>query len=337
MNWDPPDRILLTGGREVGGLQAFAEALLEGFADLGIPGQVVRPHTLFRYWAELRNQRVLKILSTEAILLAPLARRSICVAHSTLSARDMGWGNSLAKLLSYRFTEWRSSARMVAVSDYVAQHMNDVFDVKIDGVIQDPINKLFLEKRTGDLEPRSFITFVGRLVRCKNVDKLLPAICDVLNEYPDLRCCIVGDGPERLTLEKIALGYSRIQFAGTRERDFVREQLRRSKIFISGAANEGFGITYVEALSQGCSVVMPASGGSMEIVLGHIGSGVHLMPSSLERCTVVSALRAALRSSPAPFPIEKHTPMAVASEYLHLDRSFSTKATPSTEAAKAQS
>ncbi len=249
----------------------------------------------------------------------------------------MGWGNSLAKLLSYRFTKWRSSAHLIAVSDYVAQHMNDVFDVTIDGVIQDPINKFFLEKRSDDLEQRSFITFVGRLVRCKNVDKLLPAICDLLDAYPDLRCCIVGDGPERPALERSVIGRARIEFAGTRERDFVRKQLRRSKVFVSGAANEGLGITYLEALSQGCSVVMPASGGGLEIALDHIGNGVHLMPMSLERCTVVSALRAALRSSPAPFPIEKHTPMAVASDYLQLDRSFSAESVPSTEAAKAQS
>jgi glycosyltransferase involved in cell wall biosynthesis len=337
LTWSPPEKVLLTGGHEVGGLQAFAEALLEGFADLGIPGLVVRPYSLSRHWSELRSQRVLKILSTEAILLVPLARRSICVAHSTLSARDLGWGNSLAKLLSYRLAKWRSSARLVAVSDYVAQHLNNVFDVRIDGIIQDPIGKFFLEKCSDNLEPRSCVTFVGRLVRCKNVDKLLPAICDLLDEYPNLQCCIVGDGPERLALEKIALGNSRIKFTGTRERDFVRAQLRRSRIFVSGAANEGFGITYVEALSQGCSVVMPASGGGLEIALGRIGSGVHLMPMSLERGAVLSALRAALHSSPAPFRIEEHTPRAVASAYLQMDRSFSTEAVLSAEAAEAQS
>jgi len=337
MNWRPPDKVLLTGGHEVGGLQVFAEAMREGFADLGILGQIVRPHALAGRWSELRSRRVLKILSTEAILLAPLARRSICVAHSTLSARDRGWANSLAKLLSYRLANWRSSAQLIAVSDYVAQHLNDVFDVRVDGVIRDPIDNFFLESCSDNPEQRSYITFIGRLVRCKNVHKLLPAICSLLDEYPNLRCCIVGDGPERSVLEKTFLDYSRIEFTGTRERDFVRKQLRRSRIFVSGAANEGFGITYLEALSQGCSVVMPASGGGLEIALKHIGSGIYLMPISLERGAVLSALRTALHSNPVPFPLQEHTPTAVASAYLQLDRSFSAGTILSAEAAKAQS
>lgn len=336
MKWAPPEKVLITGGHEVGGLQAFAQALQEGFTELGYPAQILRPHVLFRHWSELRSGRVLKVLSTEAILLAPFARRSICVAHSALSARDLGWGNCFGKLVAYRFANWQPSARMIAVSHYVAQHFNTVFDIRIDGIIRDPISKFFLEKDDNS-EQRSLITFVGRLVRCKSVDKLLPAISDLLDEHPGLQCCIIGDGPERAALEASVRDNPRIEFTGTRDREFIREKLRRSKVFVSGAANEGLGITYLEALSQGCSVVMPASGGGLEIALGHIGSAVHLMPISLERSPVLSALRAALHSKSGPFEIRDHTPMAAASAYLQLDRSFSTESVLSTEAANAPS
>jgi glycosyltransferase involved in cell wall biosynthesis len=219
----------------------------------------------------------------------------------------------------------------------VAQHLNDVFNVRIDGIIRDPISKIFLENCNENFEQRSYVTFVGRLVRCKNAHKLLPAICDLLSEFPDLRCRIVGDGPQRSALEKSVEGFDRIEFVGTQGRSFVRQQLRRSRVFVSGAANEGLGITYLEALSQGCTVVMPASGGGLEIALAHIGTGVHLMPISLERGAVLSALREALHSKAAPFQIQEHTPAAVAAAYLHLDRGFSTERAFSSERVKAES
>lgn len=338
MNWTPPEKVLITGGHEIGGLQAFAEALQEGFAETGIPGEIVRPSSLTKRWHEIRSDRVLKLLSTSAILAAPVVRRAICVAHSTLSTRDKGWSNSIAKLVSYRFTNLRSSVPLIAVSHYVSHHLSDVFSVRIDGIVSNPINSFFLETYSSAVCERSYVTFVGRLVRCKNVHKLLPFVRDLLSENPELRCCIVGDGPERAALEEsVQGGGSRIEFTGTRDRSFIREQLRRSKLFISGAANEGLGIAYLEALSQGCNVAMPASGGGLEIVLEQVGRGVHLMPISLERKATLSVLRTALQTEAAPFDLQQHTPRAVAHAYLQIDRRFSMEPFTSAQTAGAES
>jgi glycosyltransferase involved in cell wall biosynthesis len=336
LNWSPPEKVLITGGHEVGGLEAFAEALREGFDELGITGEIIRPSVLLTRWSDLRSYRVLKILSTSAILTVPLVRRAICVAHSTLSARDRGWSNSLAKLLSYRLANLRSSACMVSVSYYVANHLNDVFDVQVDGIIRNPISNFFLET-TSKTEERSDLTFVGRLVRCKNVDRLLPAVCDLLRENPQLRCRIVGDGPERAALQSSVASEPRIEFTGTRDKAFVREQLRRSKLFVSGALNEGLGIAYLEALSQGCNVVMPASGGGLEIALDYLGCGLHLMPISLERNSTLLVLRKALQTNPAHFQIQEHTPKTIASTYLQIDRSFRMERLASHETAEVRS
>jgi glycosyltransferase involved in cell wall biosynthesis len=46
--------------------------------------------------------------------------------------------------------------------------------------------------------------FVGRFVREKGVDVLLRAFTQVIAEVPDARLDLVGDGPERARLEKLA-------------------------------------------------------------------------------------------------------------------------------------
>jgi len=76
-----PRKVLITGGHELGGVGLFANALKEGFAELGISAEVISPGTLPRRWRELCDPSVLMILSTSAIFAAPFAARSISVAH----------------------------------------------------------------------------------------------------------------------------------------------------------------------------------------------------------------------------------------------------------------
>jgi hypothetical protein len=71
-----PSRILITGGHEVGGVSTFAEALGEGFNALGISAEIVSPSLIFARWRDLRDPRVLKILSTAAVFAPPSAGRA---------------------------------------------------------------------------------------------------------------------------------------------------------------------------------------------------------------------------------------------------------------------
>ena len=157
----------------------------------------------------------------------------------------------------------------------------------------------------------------------KNVHRLLPAIRDVLDDYSDLRACIAGNGSQQTLLRNMAGSDGRIEFTGWIDSFEVRERLRRTAVFISGTPTEALGIAYVEALSQGCAVTMPASGGSLELALETIGSGVQLFSLDLERSSVVSALRKALSHPPAPFPVERFAPSAIALRFLEADTRFS--------------
>jgi len=218
---------------------------------------------------------------------------------------------------SFKLANSASEARLVAVSDYVAAHLRGPFNLRVDGVIRNPVQSCFLEPADGSVE-RRYLTYVGRLLPWKNVHRLLPAMCDLQKENPDLRICVVGDGPQRGELESSFRTDPPIEFTGNLAPCAVRNFLRRTKVFVSGNEMEPFGITYLEALSQGCAVVMPACGGGLEIALELIGTRVQLLPLSFDRDGVLQVLRRALNSSSAPVSLAASEPRFVAEAYIEM-------------------
>lgn len=106
---------------------------------------------------------------------------------------------------------------------------------------------------------RSDIIFVGRLIKEKRVDILIRAVKVVKEEYPDIRCVIVGDGPERAKLEKLVrdLNLERnVKFTGfINDYDEVIALMKASKVFVFPSIREGFGIVALEANACGLPVI----------------------------------------------------------------------------------
>jgi glycosyltransferase involved in cell wall biosynthesis len=204
-------------------------------------------------------------------------------------------------------------------------HARAILGVRVDAVIHNPVHPLFLEMPPETEAKRESIIYVGNLNQVKNVHRLLPAIRDVLDENPGLRAWIVGDGPLRPELERIAAEDVRIEFLGELTTSQVRDRLRRSCVFVSACLTEAFGIAYLEALSQGCAVAMPASGGGLEIAPELIGSRIQLFPGSIPREGVATALRQALLASPKTISFADYSPRSVAEAYLSVDARFSVR------------
>jgi glycosyltransferase involved in cell wall biosynthesis len=313
---DKPSKALITGGREVGGLTAFAEGLSEGFYDLGIPAEIISPTRIWSRWKELQDPRVLKILSTTAVFAAPFANRAICVTHGFPTIRDLG----LKKFVGHIIADWLAllspGARLTTVSNYAAIHLNAILGMRVDAVIPNPVKKIYLESSPLRSEARNYITFAGRLHPCKNLALILPAITSLLDANPGLRACIVGEGEHREMLERLANHDPRIEFTGTLDAPALCRRLRQTKVFVSGCETEALGITYLEALSQGCNLVMPGCGGGLEIAPGLIGRQIQLAPLPLQAGGFFSALTAAISFESSLVSIESNSPSSVASQYL---------------------
>jgi glycosyltransferase involved in cell wall biosynthesis len=265
----------------------------------------------------LRDEGVLKVLSTTGAFAAPFARRSICIAHGFPRPDAQGWLKTIAILGSLKAANRSADCKLVAVSEYTASHLRAMYRIRVDGVIRNPVEERFTQPFAATQE-RNQITFAGRLIPVKNVHRLLPAIQRLLAERPEFEFCIAGDGPQRAVLEKAAAGNPRIRFTGVLDRDALRTQLRRTRVFVSGCETEAFGITYLEALSQGCAVVMPACGGGLEIAPELIGTQIQLLPLSFQEEGTLNALRASLGYSGTPQRLEGFRPVEVAAAYLEV-------------------
>jgi glycosyltransferase involved in cell wall biosynthesis len=313
-----PTKVLITGGHEKGGVDSFAEALAQGFTELGISAEITSPAALRHRWRDLRDENTLKILSTQAIFASAFAKRSICVAHGFPGAGQIGRAKFYGHLSADRLAIFSPGAKLVTVSEYAAIHFRDVFNIRVNGVVRNPLKQVFLEPPI-DSSERNRITYAGRLSPVKNVPLILEAMIEVLNDRPELEAYIVGIGTEQQTLERIAEHHPRVKFTGAVGDIALRDCLRKTKAFISCNETEQFGITYLEALSQGCNVVMPACGGGLEIAPALVAGQIQLAPLPLGRESLKNAILRAVGFEGAPMRMDEYSPRAVASAYLRVD------------------
>jgi glycosyltransferase involved in cell wall biosynthesis len=325
MSIAPPKKVLIAGGKSAGGVASFAAALRCGFTDLGLQVEVATPSDILRRIGELHNPEVLKILSLAASFAAPVARRTLCIAHGIPCAAYQGWPTALAVLASHRLATACKGTQLVAVSDYTALHLRAIFNLRVDAVIRNPVLPLFTEALPKKRTKRKAITYVGSLHRAKNVHQLVPSMRNVLDENPGMCAWIVGNGPMRGMLEQMVVNDERFKFFGALPPQEVRERLRQTRVLVSGCLHEALGIVYIEALSQGCVVVMPAAGGGLEIAPQLIGSGIQLFPASATSKEIAFALRKALLITPEAMPLTAYSARTVAEAYLTIDSRFSAR------------
>jgi glycosyltransferase involved in cell wall biosynthesis len=102
--------------------------------------------------------------------------------------------------------------------------------------------------------PGPLVLFLGRLVWYKGVDVLIEAMASV-----DATLLVVGDGPERARLERLAAraGPSRARFLGEVSDDERASCYRAADVFVlpSVSPAESFGIAMLEAMALGTPVV----------------------------------------------------------------------------------
>ncbi|MCD6255660.1 MAG: glycosyltransferase family 4 protein [Deltaproteobacteria bacterium] len=108
-------------------------------------------------------------------------------------------------------------------------------------------------------EEESDIVFAGRLIKEKNVDVLIKAISLIKREISDIKCIIIGDGPEKEKLMKLAKELrveNNVKFVGFLENhNDVIAYMKSSKVFVLPSTREGFGIVALEANACGLPVV----------------------------------------------------------------------------------
>lgn len=125
-----------------------------------------------------------------------------------------------------------------------------------------PISQGYVERYR--LEGRKVLLFVGRLVALKNMEFALRAFIKANPE--DATFVIVGDGPEKEKLEKMASGNPAVIFTGRLEGDELYAWYNVAQVFTLPSYQESFGAVTNEALVAGCRALVSKNAGSSCLV-----------------------------------------------------------------------
>lgn len=197
----------------------------------------------------------------------------VCYCHSPMRyawefsheyAGKMAGGKGLkSKVLGYFLTAMRiwdlATAKRVdyfiANSENVARRIWKHYK-RESVVIHPPVRcKLF---QISDVDEDYFLV-VSRLQEYKRID-LAIEVCNELN----LPLVVIGDGPDREKLEKIA--NKNIKFLGRESDEVIKEHYAKCKAFLF-PGEEDFGITPLEAMASGRPVIAYGKGGALETVV----------------------------------------------------------------------
>jgi len=113
------------------------------------------------------------------------------------------------------------------------------------------------------------IVYMGRLSYEKSVDQVIKAFKLVLSSIPDLKLMIIGDGPERENLEKLARSLNiskRIIFTNILRGESLAKALQTNDIFVTASKTETFCISALEAMAVGLPVIAFGEKGIREVV-----------------------------------------------------------------------
>lgn len=114
----------------------------------------------------------------------------------------------------------------------------------------------------------AFYLAASRLVPYKRLDLIIEAFLDM----PERRLVVIGDGPERERLGRMAHKAPNIELLGYCENTVLYDYLSRARGFIF-AADEDFGILPLEAQASGTPVIAYGKGGAVETVRAPGGGG----------------------------------------------------------------
>jgi len=224
---------------------------------------------------------------------------SVSTVHLTRELAAGGRAENLRQWLKgkyYRsldnFTA-RFNDRIIAVSesvrkDLIRQGMSPDKVVVIKNGIELERRQSLLARERGRAEKKELqiangpvVGTITRFSKQKDVHTYLYALSNVVREYPDVRCLIVGDGEQRGELEhlshRLALN-GNVTFLGYRED--ARQILDLFDIFVLSSLWEGLPLVVLEAMAASKPVIATRVPGTAEaIVEGETGILVPLRDS----------------------------------------------------------
>ncbi len=230
-----------------------------------------RPKVLWQCLAGLalarrvRKQNVVHIHAHMAHV--PTSIAMYCAKELGITFSFTGHAVDLFPLRSLLKVKLERAAFVACISEWHGEYYKNNADIGDEGL---PVVRCGVD--VGEFAPNgqkrhegaARILAVGRLVPKKGFDVLIKAVHVLRKEGIDIECKIVGDGPQRETLEQLIdeMGIGAcVQMGGARDNDVVRRLMEQCDLFVLPCRVDGSGdrdgipVVLMEAMASGVCAV----------------------------------------------------------------------------------
>ncbi len=217
---------------------------------------------------------------TDGALAMPLARALTLPFLVTFHGYDASLSDASLRqdfpgrwYLAHRDALKTSATSVLAVSGFIADRLLE------QGFSPEKVQVHYIGVDIEKFKPRHQVSrektvlFVGRLVEKKGCEYLIRAMEPIQKAMPEVELVIVGDGPLRQPLERLAKARLRkYTFTGSEDTETIQDRMSKASvlctpsIIAASGDSEGFGMVFIEAQSSGLPVVSFSSGGIPEAV-----------------------------------------------------------------------
>jgi glycosyltransferase involved in cell wall biosynthesis len=195
------------------------------------------------------------------------------------NAAEAGWFTSLRRLMLMAPRRWLCSRADVnlCITEHVKLRVQLPRSLVVYyGVPAPPAAPVTVRGSGQPASPRSFsvaplsVAYVGRLVHEKGVPTLIEAVRRVRQQGYNVSLKIIGDGPQRQTLEAMVGknndGPYSTQFTGSLQEDALHAALQDAAVVVIPSLNEEpAGLVVMEQMIAGRPVIVTNHGGAQEI------------------------------------------------------------------------
>ena len=132
-----------------------------------------------------------------------------------------------------------------------------------------PMDKGIIRAKYGYSEKDFIIVSVSRLTPKNGIDYLIKAIDRVIDDIPNIRLVVIGDGIQRKKLIQLINNLrltNKIDLLGNIPHSEIPEYLNIADVFVRPSLEEGFGISFIEAMACKVPVIGSNIGGIPDII-----------------------------------------------------------------------